>query len=329
MRTQLLLLPLLFLSGACQQSPQASAADLEHLESGTSPVELVSAMRFAGGWNPQRRDENGELVAEEWFIRSAWEASPATLDLLGEALLNRPWCSTTEYALDGGRSRIRRSSQGRTWIDCTFSTGTQIRLFHSSLSQADFTDGWHGPRGEVGYRLSITHDEYRETLSPSGWVELERDLVVDVPPPENDVLLSRLHAHPEMALDSPLSLDPALGSPTLLGAIRVTTSGASDQGPHGTLEAQGQVLELLEEALLGHRWAVLRFSLDGTVSPMAWDETPSERITCMLSHGESVELHIFPADGAWHVVGEGPFRLAISSEDAGHILDPGGWQAAD
>jgi hypothetical protein len=62
---------------------------------------------------------------------------------------------------------------------------------------------------------------------------------------------------------------------------------------------------------------------------MAWDETPSERITCMLSHGESVELHIFPADGAWHVVGEGPFRLAISSEDAGHILDPGGWQAAD
>lgn len=299
----------------------------------STPLKLLSAKRFSGGWNPSH-SEGGVEIPREWFIRSAWKANPAALSPLERALLNRPWVSITEFKLDGGKVHSGRYSQGRQWIDCTFSNGKELRVFFRSGSSSKIVDGWHSSDGRYGYRLGISYTECCEILDLSKWDKLERSEVVDEPPPGNDESLSHLLTHPGAVFKSNLGHDSEVEPASVLVATRsiFNLEGAGDgsaQDNQVVVQAQGDTLRCLEEAVQGKRWSTLRFTMDGEVNIVERDEEPSERIVCQMSDGQAIEILVYSSDKAWCVIGEGSFRLALSEGSARKLLDPSGWKVSD
>jgi len=296
-------------------------------------VASCSGMASEPSLNPKPEATSLKLISAERTTGHcgnpgvSWEASSATVSRLESALLNNPWVSITEFALNGERRGVARSWCGKHRITCTFSSGRVLVIFVEERKTIGLVDG-------DSFRLNIPASECRQILDLSEWDEIEARIVVDELKSESEEAVGLSLSPPVPSFESCLAHDREDEPAVVVSAIRsVSNLEASVDGSNQSnpilVKARGVTLRQLEDAVQGRRQFSIMLTMDGDVLLLERDEEPSEQIICAMSDGQTVVVNVFASDGAWCIAGEGPFRLALWADEGLELLKPAGWEAVD
>ena len=303
----------------------ASCGDsVSELELKPASPNIESADRYST-FARRSADDGSSRIEKNQF---SGRANRAVLDLLEEAFFHGARVSTIRYMLDG---RISRSGgcacHPNEWIRCRLSDGQEVNVLvkHSGRKWYFF--------GQRDYLLELSMEESRAILDKSGW-HMEGTLVEEeVPKPKENSIVGGNISFAGIVLNSNLSHEVGVDPETLISADCYVTrfEGVSKDGKPMVYKdyhlgrATDQNLRGLEEIVLGKRASTLRHMPDGQVKSLNLERESTAWISCRMSSGQDILIHVFASDGTWIVVGEDNFRLDISKVRSGELLDSSGW----
>lgn len=284
---------------------------------------VVSAERYAV--EHRKVGVRGQEGSSWQTTQYAWTPKPEALARLGQALTESEWTSLTEYTLYGD-SWLPQWTRYRTeWIDCDLADGSMVRLsLNGSEGQAVLDS-------TLRFRMTLPKERTMALVEADTWAQVsvgEDDAFPEFQ--ERDRLRLRL-ASTGIKIRSSLSHAEGVVPAGLVHAQRFQIR-RSDSPASGTEEefvgwAFGKHLLRLEDVVQGPRFSTLRHDWNGKVRLPVRDEIPREKILCRMTDGQDIEIHIYSSDGAWCVVGEDGFRLALWGMEPMRILEAKGWHS--
>lgn len=282
----------------------------------TGSARIVSAemRKVSGKWG--RRIEGRTVKYVRHF---SWTAKASTLEKLERALSENYWVSVSRFSPKGKGIGSGGGSSELVWLECKISNGDNIRVYVIRGSRG--SSRFNGKGKGSGYQLNLPSIECAEIVGLQGWVFPEEWETDEWETPEDKNLLSERLNKKWSQLIPQVIYEPDVDPPSVAKAVRISAGERT--------MASSDLLPLLSKAVHGMRRSVLKYSLDGKVTPVHLDEEPSQIIQCELSDGQMLTIHIFDSDQHWCVPGEGSYRLALSRNQKRRLLFEGDWKVID